>query len=289
MFEAIFNAPAILKIITSLAAIIIINKLISNQIYGVLAGTLILAVWSGHSLTGALSIAWTRFSETDNIFLMIVVLIVIFLSAQMKETGIMDDLVSSITRRFSRNKSMAILPAVIGLLPMPGGAVFSAPLVDSCDPFDHMDPSLKSRINYWFRHIWEYWWPLYPGVLLAIEISGLPVPVFMVFMLPVSLFSILGAWFFLLRKTENDIEPDKSGRSRSFGHFLFLVSPIIIVMGSYAVLGPLFPALSRFTRYLPITIGILLSIIYLQIMSPSSPQYGKKYSFPDVILIWWSL
>lgn len=276
MIELLLSAPALLKILVSLAAIILMNKLLSNQILGVLAGTIILAAWSGHSLTASMDIAWTRFSNIDNIFLLIVVLIIIILSTQMKESGVMDDLVTSITQRFSRNKSMAVLPAVIGLLPMPGGAVFSAPLVDSCDPEDHIDPLLKTRINYWFRHVWEYWWPLYPGVLLAIEISGLPVPAFMAFMFPISIASIAGAWFFLMRKAGTDSAPDASAKKTSRGHFLFLISPIIIVMASYSILGALVPALNQISRYLPIAIGIILSIIYLQIIRPLNGASWRK-------------
>jgi integral membrane protein (TIGR00529 family) len=276
MIETLLNAPALLKILISLAAIIVMNKLISNQILGVLSGIIILALWSGHSFSNSFSIAWVRFSNLDNLFLLLVVFIIIVLSSQMKESGMMADLVKSITQRFSRNRSMAILPAVIGLLPMPGGAIFSAPLVGSCDQNDTLDPSLKTRINYWFRHVWEYWWPLYPGVLLAIEISGLSVPAFMVFMFPISLFSIAGAWFFLMRKTGKDIRPDSSTQKSSFRHFLFLVSPIIIVMGSYSILGSALPVLSEVSRYLPIAIGIILSIIYLQIIRPLNLASWKK-------------
>lgn len=276
MIETLLNVPALIKILISLAAIIVTNKLVKNQIIGVLIGTLILSFWSGHSLNGIGSIAWERFSNIDNIFLLIVVFTIIVLSSQMKETGMMDDLVGSITGLLSKNKAMAVLPAVIGLLPMPGGAVFSAPLVDSCDPEDSIDPLLKTRINYWFRHVWEYWWPLYPGVLLAIEISGLPVPTFMLLLFPITLASIAGAWFFLLRRAGADLPPVKPSGDDKRNNIVFLLSPIIIVMSSYAILGGLIPALTNFTRYLPIAIGIILSVIYLQIVRPLKVQAWKK-------------
>ncbi|MDC7226103.1 MAG: DUF401 family protein [Spirochaetales bacterium] len=270
MIDLLLNLPEMVKILVSLASIIIINKILKNQIIGVLTGTVILAFWCGHSLNSILSISWERLSDRDNLFLLIVVFIIIVLSSQMKSTGMMRDLVQSITRKFSRNKAMAILPAVIGLLPMPGGAMFSAPMVDSCDADDSLDPVLKTRINYWFRHVWEYWWPLYPGVLLAIDISGLSVPTFMLLLFPITIVSITAAWFFLLRKAGKDQVPDKNETEKEESHILFLVSPVIIVMGSYAVLGSLIPALSNYTRYLPIAIGILISIIYLQIVRPLS-------------------
>ena len=290
MIDVLMNAPALIKILVSLSAIIIVNKLLKNQILGVLAGICILALWAGHSAAGIWSISWNRFSDIDNIFLLIVVFMIIVLSSQMKSSGMMEDLVSIITRRFSRNKAMAILPAVIGLLPMPGGAVFSAPLVDSCDPQESIDPLLKTRINYWFRHIWEYWWPLYPGVLLAIEISGLPVPVFMALLFPVTVFSLIGAWFFLLRKTRDEKPPVKTGNTDKLTHILFLLSPIIIVMGSYALIGGLIPVLTEITRYLPITIGIVIAIIYLQVIRPLNAaawknMFKSKIFFNMVVLV----
>ncbi|MDC7127373.1 MAG: DUF401 family protein [Spirochaetales bacterium] len=277
MLDLLFNVPVILKIIVSLASIIIFNKFLSNQIYGVIAGTVILAVWANYGFHYALTISWNRFSEIDNIFLLLVVFFIMILSSQMKESGLMDELVNYITGKYSRNKSIAILPAVIGLLPMPGGALFSAPLVGSCDVDNNIDASLKTRINYWFRHIWEYWWPLYPGVLLAIDISNLPVLIFIAALFPVTIISAVGAWFFLLRRLGPDVDSKRSG---SIGYFLFLISPILIIISVYFILSAFVPVLSDVSKYLPIAIGIFLSGIYLQIIKPLSFFKWKKLFSP---------
>jgi integral membrane protein (TIGR00529 family) len=69
--------------------------------------------------------------------------------------------------------NIVIFPALIGLLPMPGGAIFSAPMVKNLGYRGQLNAADLSYVNYWFRHIWEYWWPLYPGVLLITAIGGL--------------------------------------------------------------------------------------------------------------------
>ena len=280
--ELILNIPVLVKILVSLLVIILVNRKISNQVLAVVAGTVLLAFWAGHGPASAASISLSRLTEIDNIFLMIVITAIIALSSQMKETGVMDDLVLALTARFPKTVSMAVLPAVIGLLPMPGGAVFSAPLVDRCDPETRVDPMLKSQINYWFRHIWEYWWPLYPGVLLAIEISGLEVSQFMMFNFPITVFSVAGASFFLLKKAGRIFQPRKAenvpeNRSdqKTPGFFL-LISPILIIIAVYAALSTLVPALLDVSRYLPILIGIITSIIYLQIIRPLGPAVWKR-------------
>src|SRR5574337_341797 len=60
-----------------------------------------------------------------------------------------------------RRIAMAVLPAVIGLLPSAGGAAFSAPMVQEAATDAGIRPERKAFINYWFRHIWEYCSPLY--------------------------------------------------------------------------------------------------------------------------------
>ena len=72
----------------------------------------------------------------------------------------------------SRRVRVGIMPALVGLVPMPGGAVVSAPLIDRSLGDSQLPGTDKNLINYWFRHIWEVSWPLYPSVLLALGYVG---------------------------------------------------------------------------------------------------------------------
>jgi len=38
-----------------------------------------------------------------------------------------------------------------------------------------LTPAWKTFLNYWFRHIWEYCWPLYVNVILASAILQIPI------------------------------------------------------------------------------------------------------------------
>jgi uncharacterized protein len=86
-----------------------------------------------------------------------------------------------------RRIAMAVLPGVIGLLPSAGGAAFSAPMVQEAAADADMKPEHKAFINYWFRHIWEYCSPLYPGVVLAAAVTGTPLNKFLLSQLPLPL------------------------------------------------------------------------------------------------------
>ena len=274
--DLILNIPFIIKIIATLIIILVTNKLSKNLIISVIVGTLILAFWSGHSIFNVFHISWARFSSTNNILLMIIIFQVIWLSSQMKESGVMADLVKNVRSKISQKASMAVLPALIGLLPMPGGAIFSAPMVDDCDHDKSIHNHLKTKINYWFRHIWEYWWPLYPGVLLAIDITGLQVWQFILLQLPLSFFSILGGTFFLLRhiKSNKINKSDKINDVKT--KFIFIIMPILIVILIYAAIMLFFPRIVKISKYLPMAIGLLASQIVLQFQRPLNIEKWKN-------------
>jgi len=283
MLDALIGAPVIVKVLCSLAIIIVINGLCKRLLVSVTIGVLALGLWCGHPLwslerISIADIAWKRFSGLNNILLLVIVFQVIWLSTQMSATEITKDLVVAVRSRISRRASMAALPALIGWLPMPGGALFSAPLLDRCDPNGHVQPLLKTHTNYWFRHVWEYWWPLYPGVLLAMEITGLDVWQFVLLQLPLSLFSAVAGYLFFLRRIPP--EPDEEQAIHANGPrtpFLPLIAPIIIVVGCYTVIKAGHAVLSHYytetadlNKYLPMIVGITLAMCFVQKKRPLS-------------------
>ena len=274
--EYFFNLPVILKIFTSLLIILLGNRYLKNMAFSVALATVVLAFWSGQSLYTSWEIASVRIFSPSEAVLYVVVYLVIALSSQMKATGTMTTMVHSIGSRLSNRTSMAVLPAVIGLLPMPGGALFSAPLVNTCQGADELTGVTKTQINYWFRHMWEYWWPLYPGVLLAIDLSGLPILRYILFMAPLTLFYILGGYLFLLRRIPKGAR--EKGTIPVKGLFKSTL-PILITMAVFGVLEALFPALGKFSKYVPIGIGLVTAMVVLQIQSPLEKKHWKKILF----------
>jgi integral membrane protein (TIGR00529 family) len=274
--ETILNAPYILRVLLSLFIILAVNKWIKQLWAAVILGTLLLALWCGHSPAAMAEISWQKISSLNTIFLAIAVFQIIWLSSQMSETGVMKDLVESVKNRISRRASMALLPALIGLLPMPGGAIFSAPLVDECDEDNTVEPLLKTKINYWFRHVWEYWWPLYPGVLLTVDLTGLSILTVMILQLPLSIVSIGAGYFFLLRKVASNKTGSDTNKSGNNSRFLLLITPIIIIIATYGLLRLVFPFMGEFNKYIPMCIGILMAQLFLQLYRPLPLGTWKK-------------
>lgn len=265
--EYLFSLPYIVKVVFSLVFILVINRLTDRLYLAVAFGSLFLALISGHAAGSIAEIAIIKALSPNTVFLMVIIFQVIWLSSQMSDTGVMKDLVLSVNRGLSRKTSMAVLPAVIGLLPMPGGALFSAPLVDQCDTENGLDPVLKTEINYWFRHIWEYWWPLYPGVLLAVDLTGLPMTHFMVFQLPLSIVSIAAGYIFILRRVEHT-KNNNTGGAGALKELLIHITPVILIVAVYAFIKIFIPSISTLNKYLPMISGITVAQIYLQIKRP---------------------
>jgi len=60
-------------------------------------------------------------------------------------------------------------------------------------------PRDTTLVNYWFRHLWELCWPLYPGIILASSLAGIPLARLVLYTLPsIGLCMVLG-WVFVLR------------------------------------------------------------------------------------------
>jgi integral membrane protein (TIGR00529 family) len=159
--------------------------------------------------------------------------------------------------------NIVIFPALIGLLPMPGGAIFSAPMVKNLGHRGQLNAADLSYVNYWFRHIWEYWWPLYPGVLLITAIGGLNLWSLVLTALPMTLVAVVvGYWplrgklFFFSQKRSSA----KSGVNHSPWPFLKELTPIWMVI----VLGIAFGAgLSRLSLFGEIAkeTGLIVSLV----------------------------
>lgn len=102
--------------------------------------------------------------------------IIMFLEHVMRTKGYLNKTVAALKTIVPSSKiNLMILPAFLGLLPSPGGAMFSAPLVVEAGKGLSLSPEDQSLINYWFRHVWEFFIPMYPGIILASQLLEIPI------------------------------------------------------------------------------------------------------------------
>ncbi|SDL48694.1 hypothetical protein SAMN05660337_3070 [Maridesulfovibrio ferrireducens] len=175
----------------------------------VLIGGFVLALVTDMKMDALLQTVQSAVTDEKTIYLALIVALIMLLSGLLERTGQAGRIMDSLTGYLkSPRLRLVFFPALIGLLPMPGGAIFSAPMIrEAAEGLDVTDKD-KVVINYWFRHVWELAWPLYPGMLLGAALSGMPVFKFISYTAPGSLACILLGYFFFLRPS---ILPLKNG------------------------------------------------------------------------------
>lgn len=275
--------PAILKVLILFTAIVVLYRLKLPLWAALLSVSLASGLWFGVSALCTLEIMGRSAISPDTLFLGAVVVLIMGFSTMMREAGVLERIVKTFGELLGSTMfSAAALPALIGLLPMPGGAIFSAPMVEaSCSVTGPQTPEQKSAVNYWFRHIWEYWWPLYPGVILASHLFSVSTWRIMFLHLPMTIAAVLGGYWFVLRKAfPSGVEREKSSttsgsvakktngeRAALFGKALTESACIIIVIASIFIFGPLMEASGIFNgisvKYWPVIAGFILGIAWL--------------------------
>ena len=80
--------------------------------------------------------------------------------------------------------ALHLVPAIIGLVPMPGGALVSATAVKGLTGRLGLSPAQATYVNFWFRHLWEASIPVYPAVIAASVVLAVPLGTVVTTMLP---------------------------------------------------------------------------------------------------------
>ena len=160
--------------------------------------------------------------------------------------------------------NLITFPALIGLLPMPGGAIFSAPMVKNLGRRRQLSGAKLSYVNYWFRHIWEYWWPLYPGVLLTTAMAGIDLWLFVVILFPLTIAAVVFGYWPLRLLTENLPKGDgiAGAETSNLGSFFYELQPILLVIVLGLGLGAaLTPLLNLYKLEVSKEIGLIIALL----------------------------
>ncbi len=174
----------------------------------------------------------------DTLRLITIVYLLSLIGLLLGELGWLSRTVAALQRLIPNKKISAILPAsMIGLLPMPGGAMLSAPLVKEGTKSMGISPERVTFLNFWFRHLWEYVWPLYPGIVLSVVLLDIPAGRLIASMWPLTLITIIPGFLFGFRGVEvnNRHRDSKMSISKALGEFFittwYIWAVIIFVLG----------------------------------------------------------
>lgn len=188
-----------LGLIFSLTAIMLVAR--RSLPLGLLCGALILGFFTLPVQTTAQLIRDTL-SDPSVLLLGIAMGFIPMIGGTMKESGQMDNLVSNL--RIGKRGLMAFAPAMMGLLPMPGGALLSAPILEKGGIGVGND--LKVAINDWFRHLFVLIYPLSSALIASAKIADLNVYSAALYLMPTFFFALILGYIFFLRRVHGRIE-----------------------------------------------------------------------------------
>ncbi len=144
--------------------------------------------------------SWYSSFAVQTADLVLLVILVNFLGEAMSEFGLSRRLPAALQRLLrSRRLALAGVPAMMGLMPTPGGIMLSAPIVKEVAAKHGIPPARAAVINYWFRHVWEFSFPLFPALPLLSGIIGAEVGAVIANTCYVTLLALLFGGFYLLR------------------------------------------------------------------------------------------
>ncbi len=263
----ILEIPAIIRVLFVFALILIAIRKKFSLGNSFLFGSISLGLIFGFSPVemGVTMVDSIIYPKT--LSLAIIVSLILVLSNSLEKAGQMERLLTEFKRLVSHPKiNLVIFPALIGLLPMPGGAVFSAPMVKDLGADLKLSNAKLSYINYWFRHVWEYSWPLYPGILLATILADINIVTFVLYMCPITILAFYFGYWPLKEQGSIKNNTQQNKNKPSIWPFFKELLPILIVIFPGLILGVIFsyifPNLT-ISKELGLHIALVISIIWV--------------------------
>lgn len=187
-------------IISIVLAFIIILMIIKARLYIILfAGALLTGLLHGVYVIDFFRLVYLTLVDWITVRLLLIVILIRFVGSLYERSGALKGFGKGIMKFFKGSILGIILPPMlVGLLPMPGGALFTAPLVKESSKHRGYSKGFLTYINFWFRHLWEYDWPLYPGIILAIAIYEVSLQRFVFVQLHYTLIAVAVGIIFML-------------------------------------------------------------------------------------------
>jgi len=192
-------------------------------------------------------------SDISTILLALTVGLIPLIGGTLKHSGQMDDLVDNL--RVGKKPFLAVSPALIGMMPMPGGALLSCPLVEKSGK--DVPRNVMAGLNVWFRHVLFLIYPLAPALIVSTKVAGLGVYQVVPCLVPFLFLSLLLGYVFFLRNVPGRIEYEKQFKLKK------LVPPLTVIFLApildFSLKGILFP--EELATLVGVTVSLILALI----------------------------
>ncbi|MEM1514182.1 MAG: DUF401 family protein [Candidatus Thermoplasmatota archaeon] len=257
------NLAILLSITISFSAIVFLVAKRKNFAVSIFAGIVILSIVDYKNLPTNL---YRTATDWTVIALIIIIFLINLLATILQEGGAMKELLNFLSQRLSYRGLVIAVPSLLGMLPVPGGALMSAPLIDKGSEKNEL-----TFVNLWYRHIWFLILPISTSLVLISDLSDVSIYKLILMQFPIFLFSFFIA-FPVVKKFSNKREGKEEGN-------YFAIIPIFLTVSMAIVLSYFIPT------YLSFLISLLVGIFLAIIISKKKELYFLKKSASISLLI----
>lgn len=248
-----------------------------NLSYTLLIACSILALISGIGIEASLQSVINTFTDSSSLNTILSIMMVSILGGLMKHYKILDKIVESIYQLIQNRKIiLMVLPALVGVLIIPGGALLSAPFINEIGDEMKIPASRRAAINLVFRHIAMFIMPYSTGLLVIsaalpqINISKL-ILLNLFYVIPM----ILVGYFLYIKNIKYDNSKEKP-TYKSLYNLLLYSSPIYVCVIINAITG------------LPFYITLIFSVIIVYYLCDKNQFISiliKSINYHTVLMI----
>ncbi len=226
------------------------------------------------------SLGAETFTNPGIVMMAMAVAMIPMIGGYMETSGQMDSMVSNL--RVNRRGFLGTVPALLGMLPMPGGALLSAPLVKKGG--EGVSPESLVALNVWFRHALYLVYPISTALIVSSYLAGLDVYEVIPTLAPFFLITLgLGYWFFLR---------EANGKITGKGKFSWkgLMIPLMTLLAApiidFLILKGLEPEIRETALILAVMVSFILAAYFARTNIRKSWKIAKKmkpWNFGSII------
>jgi len=164
-------------------------------------------------------VIWQTVTDIPILLLAVAVGLIPLIGGSLQVSQLLNDLVENL--QVKRQVFLGFSPALMGLLPIPGGALLSAPMLIKAG--DDISNEHYAAINIWFRHILILIYPL-GGLLPCSKMANLNIYKIILYVLPAFVILFILGYFFFLKSIKGDMPKPKDFNLKK------LVVPLVIIL-----------------------------------------------------------
>lgn len=219
----------------------------------------IMALLGGLGLAGFGNAVAATFLNFDKVQQLIVIAEISIIGVLIRKYKIIDKVLEYLSEIVkSRRLILMFIPAITGMLSVPGGAIMSAPLVDQLGEKSNLPKPHRAIINLVFRHVPMFIMPYTTGYLLVLSLAP-KVSIYKMIGLN-SIFAVIYViigYYLYIRKVKEDTESQNSFKWTKLIGLLKYTAPLYVAVLLNLLLG------------IPFYIGMLVNLLILFLLHPT--------------------